>query len=121
MDDDTRARLRVRLFAAPDLAARVLPRETHERVLVEAARAGDVLAPLARALGLTLEATRQILEDRSGHALAVAAKNIGLSRAAYSALVLLAYPGGGLQPLDAFDQVNAVDAARELRGWSAAA
>jgi Uncharacterised protein conserved in bacteria (DUF2336) len=120
VDTDTRARLRVRLYADPELAARVLPREMPERALVEAARAGDVVTPLSRSLGLPAETVGQILADKSGRALAVAAKTIGLSRAAYSALALLAYPDN-VSALGAFDEVNAVEAARQLRDWSVAA
>jgi hypothetical protein len=116
VDDDIRARLRVQLYADPELAARVLPRPMPERALVEAARNGDVAAVLAKALHLSDEATRQILDDTTGMSLAVAAKSIGLSRAAYSALALLAHPA--TPPLDAFEQVNAVDAARRLRDWN---
>ena len=114
VDSDTRARLRVRLYADPELAARVLPRELPERALVEAARAGDVAAALGACLGLTPLAAGKILADKSGRTLAAAAKSIGLSRAAYSALSLLTC--GDLQSLEAFDQINAVEAARQLRG-----
>jgi hypothetical protein len=119
VDNDTRARLRVRLYADPELSARVLPRDIPERALVEAARNGDVAVTLARALHLSPQTARQILNDKDGLALAVAAKSIGLSRAAYSALALLAHPA--TPPLDAFEQVNAVEAARRLRDWSAEA
>jgi hypothetical protein len=117
VDRDARARLRVRLFADPALAARLLPRDLPERALVEAARHGDVVAPLARALGLPPETAQHILED--GWALAIAAKAVGLSRAAYSALALLAHPpkNGATLALDAFEQVGAAEAARQLRDW----
>jgi hypothetical protein len=116
VDDDIRARLRVQLYADPELAARVLPRPIPEGTLVEAARKGDAATVLARALRLSPEAARQILDDKHGMALAVAAKSLGLSRAAFSALAILAHPD--TPPLDAFDTVNAVDAARQLRDWS---
>src|ERR1700722_10163951 len=51
VNSDIRARLRVRLYADPELAARVLPREMPERALVQAARAGDVIPALAACLG----------------------------------------------------------------------
>src|SRR5271154_5391765 len=41
VDDDTKARLRVRLHADPALCARILPREDLDRVLLQAARGGE--------------------------------------------------------------------------------
>jgi len=41
VDDDTRARLRIRLYADPALSARILPREAPGPALVAAARQGD--------------------------------------------------------------------------------
>ena len=40
----------------------------------------------------------EILDDESGHALAVAAKALGLNRAAFSTLALLAQPGRDSTP-----------------------
>ena len=123
VDDDTRARLRIRLYADPGLSARVLPREAQDKTLVESARAGEPVVPrIARALGVSENLASEILEDASGHALAVAAKAIGLNRSVFSALVLLAQPGGDLGAcyarLDAFDAISAPEASRELRRWS---
>jgi hypothetical protein len=123
VDDDTRARLRIRLYADPALSARVLPREAQDKSLVDSARAGEPLGQrIARALGISEYLAIEILEDVSGHALAVAAKAIGLNRAAFSTLVLLAQPGGDLgacyAKLDAFDTISAPEASRELRSWS---
>jgi hypothetical protein len=123
VDDDTRARLRIRLYADPVLTARVLPREAQDKILVDSARAGEPIVPrIVRALGISESLAREILEDRSGHALAVAAKVIGLNRAAFSALALLAQPDGDIgtccSRLDAFDAISASKAARELRRWS---
>jgi hypothetical protein len=122
VDAVARARLRIRLFADAALAARVLPREAPERNLVDSARAGDAMEqPVARALGVSEQLAGDILKDRSGRALAVAAKAIGLNRSAFSALALLAQSGGDLGAcyarLDAFDAISASEAARELRGW----
>src|ERR1700722_8728537 len=74
VDQDTRARLRVQLFADPQLAARVLPRETRTS-LMEMVRSGnDVGAALAQTAGLSQSRVAEILADESGHALAVACK-----------------------------------------------
>ena len=123
VDDDTRARLRIRLYADRALAAWVLPREAPDKTLVDSARAGEPIVPrIARTLGISENLARDILEDQSGHALAVAAKAIGLNRATFSAVALLAQPGGDLGAcyarLDAFDAISASEAARELRRWS---
>jgi hypothetical protein len=123
VDDDTKARLRVRLYADPALAARILPRGTPDRALVEAARNGEAVAPrIARALGIPESLALEILCDESGHALAVAAKALGLNRAAFSSLVMLSCPVGNADAsyrrLDAFDAISAVEASRELRRWT---
>jgi len=122
VDDDTRARLRIRLYADPALSARILPREAPGPALVAAARQGDALAPhLAKALGIPESRAGEILADESGHDLAAAAKILGLSRAAFSTLALL---GAGINlgacyaRLDAFDAMSAVEASRELRRWN---
>ena len=122
VDDPTRARLRIRLYADAALAARVLPREASDKCLVDSARAGEPLAQrIARILGISEHLAGEILEDHTGHALAVAAKAIGLNRAAFSTLALLAQPGGDLGAcyarLDSFDAISASEAARELRRW----
>jgi hypothetical protein len=91
--------------------------------LVEAARNGEAVAPrIARALGLSESLALEVLCDESGHALAVAAKALGLNRAAFSSLVLLSCPVGSVDAsydrLDAFDAISAVEASRELRRWT---
>ncbi len=126
VDDDTRARLRVRLYSDPELSARILPREAQDRALVDAARNGDSVVPrFARALGIPENLACEILEDESGHALAVACKAMGLNRAVFSSLALLSQPRGDIAAcygrLDAFDAISSVEAARELRRWSHAA
>jgi hypothetical protein len=123
VDEDTRARLRVRLYADPTLANRILPREAIGSSLVETARRGESVAPrIARALGVSEILAGEILKEESGHALAVAAKALGLNRAAFSTLVLLTGPEGApaakYRRLDAFDALSAVEASRELRRWS---
>src|ERR1700744_5054346 len=51
VDDDTKARLRMSLYAEGPLAPPILPREPQDRALVEAARGGEAMAPrLARSL-----------------------------------------------------------------------
>ena len=49
VDADTRARLRVQLYSDPDLADRVLPRESAAQTLIEAARRGEGLSVAAGA------------------------------------------------------------------------
>jgi hypothetical protein len=123
VDDDTRARLRVRLFADPALSNRMLPRQDQDRALIEAARFGETVLPrIARALGISEKLASEILNDESGRALAVAAKALGLNRAAFSGLAMLIQPHGDVaasyRRLDAFDAISAVEASRELRRWS---
>ena len=120
VDDDAKARLRVRLHVDPALAAKVLPRESLNVMLLKAARSGEEVAPrLARALGLSEDRALEILCDESGQALAVAAKALGLNRAVFSSLVLLSCPLGdgnaNIKRLDAFDKVSAAEASRKLR------
>ena len=123
VDGDARTRLRIRLYADPALCARVLPREAQDKALVDVARAGEPLVPrMARSLGVSESLANDILQDMSGRALVVAAKAMGLNRAAFSTLALLAQPGGDLKAcyerLDAFDAISAADASRELRRWN---
>jgi hypothetical protein len=123
VDDDTRARLRIRLYADAALTARILPREAPDKTLVDGARAGEDVTPrIARALGVTESLAEEILRDQTGHAMAVAAKALGLNRAAFSTLALLAQEGDDLKScyarLDAFDAITSVDARRELRRWN---
>jgi len=123
VDDDTRARLRIRLYADPELSNRMLPRQAQDRALIEAARAGEAVLPrLARALGVSEILAYEILQEESGRALAVTAKALGLNRAAFSGLVMLAQPRGNVADcyarLDAFDAISTVEAARELRRWN---
>jgi hypothetical protein len=123
VDEETRTRLRIRLFADAALSARVLPREAQDKALVDVARAGDAVAPrLARALGVSETVANEILQDQTGHALAAAAKAMGLNRAAFSALILLTHPSGDLKAsyarLEVFDAIKAGEASREMRHWS---
>jgi hypothetical protein len=100
-----------------------LPREAIGSSLVEAARQGESVAPrIARALGVPETLACEILKEESGHALAVAAKALGLNRAAFSTLVLLTAPEGKIatnyRRLDAFEALSAAEASRELRRWT---
>lgn len=122
VDQATRARLRVQLYADPELAHRVLPRESAGPTLVETARhGGDLVTALAENLGVETTVAAQILEDESGAALALACKGANLERATFSALALLAHPdldrGHLFAVLDAFDTVQVSEATRVLRGW----
>jgi hypothetical protein len=124
VDADTRAKLRVQLFADRELAQRVLPREQDPVApLIEAARqGGDVTVPLAEALGLDASNTAEILKEASGEALGIACKGAGLSRVAFSTLALLALPSGGdaAMRLKMYDRIATLDAARTLRAWRGA-
>ena len=124
VDGDSRARLRVQLYSDPDLAARVLPRESASHQLIGVARKGDndgVVKTLSETLGVDEAMARQVLDDETGAALAVACKGAGLDRAAFSALALMAHPGRdrahAYAVLDAFDNVPTSEATRVLRGW----
>jgi hypothetical protein len=122
VDAATRTRLRVQLYSDPDLADRVLPRESAVQALIEAARAGERLPEvLAGSLGVDDKMALQILDDETGGALAVACKGANIERAAFSALVLLARPGRdrahAFAVLDAYDNVPMSEATRVLRGW----
>jgi hypothetical protein len=122
VDAATRARLRVQLCSDPELAGRVLPRESAAQGLIETARqGGDLALMLAELLGVGENMAAQILGDETGVALAVACKGVNMDRAAFSALAILARPGRdriqAYSVLDAFDTVPAGEAARVLRGW----
>jgi hypothetical protein len=122
VDAATRARLRVQLYSNPDLAARVLPRESAVQSVIDTARKGeDLPARLAQSLGVDAQMATQILDDETGAALAVACKGANIDRAAFSALALLTRPGRdrshAFAVLDAFDNVPISEATRVLRGW----
>lgn len=122
LDAPTRARLRVRLCSDPELAHRVLPRESAARSLVTEARCGRAVADLlAEKLAVDAATARQIVDDETGNALAVACKGAGLDRAAFSALAVMAAPSRApaqsFAVLDAFDSVPAAEASRVLRTW----
>lgn len=86
VDAATCARLRERLAGIPDLAARLLPRESAGRTLVDAARRGDANA-VAQSLGVDAQAAEQLLKNEA--ALAAACKSAHIDRAAFSALIVL--------------------------------
>lgn len=124
VDPPVRARLRVRLYADPDLAARVLPREVAGRALVEAARTGgDVEAALAEVLGLDDATAHDILGD--GEKLALACKAAGIDRATFSALALTAGPihqtSGGMALLERWNTIAVSEARECLHQWRAQA
>ena len=124
VDADTRARLRVQLFADRALAARLLPKEQNPvtPLLEPALEGGTVAAALAVLLGVDEARAEEILHDESGQALAVACKGAGLNRAAYSTLAMLALPAGAdpAARLAAHDNVTTLEAARTLRTWRGA-
>ena len=94
VDQPTRARLRVQLYSDPELAHRVLPRESAGHPLVTTARQdGDLVTALAENLAVERRVAAHILDDESGATLALACKGAHLDRAAFSALALLALAG----------------------------
>jgi hypothetical protein len=122
VDPATRARLRVQLYSDPELSHRVLPRESSDRDLIDAAREGHNLTALfAEKLGVDAKVAAHILGDESGAELAVACKGAALDRATFSTLVLLTRPGRdrahAFAVLDAFDTVPTSEATRVLRNW----
>ena len=122
-DVDAATRADVQLCSEPALALPVLPRDA--QALVDAARNGkDLTAALAQSLGVNENMARQILDDDSGSALAVACKGAHIERAAFSALALLTSPkrerSHAFAVLDVFDNVPESEAANALRGWRAA-
>jgi Uncharacterised protein conserved in bacteria (DUF2336) len=84
----------------------------NEREMVKAARtADDTFADaFAAHLGIDSETAARIVQDSSAQSLAVAAKGARLSRAAFSALVLLVCPG---KPSDIENRLAAFDAVAE--------
>lgn len=121
VDAATRTRLRVQLYADPELTARVLPRESVAQNLVAAARSGDLQTVLADSLGVEPRMAQQILDDESGAALVVACKGAQIDRAAFSALAILTRPGcdrdGIAAVLEAYEAMPLSEATRVLRGW----
>jgi len=122
VDTSTRARLRVQLYCDPELSARVLPCQSTSQIVIQAARGGeDVAVLLATSLEVDVAIARQILNDETGAALAVACKGAHIDRAAFSALALLSHPSQECRQafamLDAFDDVPSGEATRVLRGW----
>lgn len=122
VDAPTRARLRLRLDADPELCARLLPREDPLAPLIDAARQGAALLPrLAETLALDDGRAAEILNEETGEALAIACKGAGIARAAYSTLALLAFPRARMnERLAVYDRVALPDAARTLQGWRSA-
>lgn len=103
--------------ASPELRGEILARnsdcETHDAVavdeteVVKAARMGDEFNDaFAAALGIASETAARIVGDASAQSLALAIKGAHLSRATFSALVLLACPG---KPSDLETRLAAYD------------
>jgi hypothetical protein len=117
--------------APPDLRGTILARNSDcdahdvfsldEPAVVKAARAGDDFNDaFAAAFGIPSETAARILADASAQSLALAAKGAHLSRATFSALVLLVCPG---KPSDietrlaAYESADAHIAAAMLAYW----
>ncbi len=119
-------------FSAPDdLKREILARNESSAQMPEAADSVDQIAlvgaarkntgfegEFARLLNLLPAMAGEILCDRSGHSLAVACKGAQVSRAAYSAITLLAsVDSQSVTRLDAYDTVPADAAANMLQYW----
>ena len=107
--------------ASPELRGEILARnsdcETQDDVavdeiaVVKAARLGDEFNDaFAAALGIASETAARIVGDASAQSLALAAKGAHLSRATFSALVLLVCPG---KPSDIETRLAAFESADE--------
>lgn len=119
--------------ASPELRNAILERNadsasagdaftTDEHVLVKAARAmnGAFADAFAQSLGVNAETAARIAQDNSAQSLAIAVKGAHLSRATFSALVLLVCPGKPSEidtRLAAFDAVADAPADAMLAYW----
>jgi len=121
-DAAMRTKLKNKLKADPELAARVLPHDAPRRALIAAARKKSGLGKmLADMLDVATPLAEKILHDTSGKSLAIAARAANLGRSDFSALALLLHPAGDRDAahslLDSYDQVSPSDAGRTLRSW----
>lgn len=98
--------------------------EIDEAVLLTAARESartDFASAFAHALQVSAGTADRILDDATGHALAIACKGARITRATYSGLALLELGTGAqelvLRRLSAFDEISATAARRVLRRW----
>ncbi len=122
VDDAVLVALRVQLRSQPELAALVSPPEDGDRRLTILARRGHNISPeMARVFDLPRARIKDILSDHSGISLAIACKGLGLSRATFSALVIVMSGKSPIEKiharLDCYDTVNAAEAARLLHSW----
>ncbi|HEY1708021.1 MAG TPA: DUF2336 domain-containing protein [Rhizomicrobium sp.] len=114
----------------PDARAGVLQRNArlqtercdfvNETVLVAAARArrsAEFSGAFSTAFGIDALTAAEILQDGSGLGVAIACRGAGLSRAAFSAIVLLTARGDVGNKLSALDAVPAEGAATLLAFW----
>jgi len=98
-------------------------RMVDERDLLAAARAGTIELPLVLALyfGIPTDVAAKALADRSGFSLALLCSGIGCSRAAFSALAVLASPHAdtdeSYRRLAAYDQVPENGAVALMQFW----
>jgi hypothetical protein len=99
-----------------------------ERLLVEATRAeshAELAKMLAQVFSIPDDICERILADKSGRALAVACKGVGVSRAKFSTLAVLAGDAredsldACYRRLAAFDEIPEPAAARVLQFWRA--
>ncbi|HEX2590268.1 MAG TPA: hypothetical protein VHL34_02170 [Rhizomicrobium sp.] len=94
--------------------------DVDEAALVETVRnkrAADLADALARAFKIDTLTASEILQDGSGAGVAIACRGAGLSRAAYSALTVLAARSNTGARLRAFDAVPERGAATMLTFW----
>ena len=121
-DAALRGKLKNKLKADPDLAARVMPHDAPRHALIAAARSKSGLnRMLADMLDVATPLAEKILHDASGKSLAIAARAVNLGRSDFSALALLTHPAGDRDAahslLDSYDAVSPGDASRTLKTW----
>ncbi len=122
-DADPQARQAILARNATEANDATAARMVDERDLLAAARAGTIELPLVLALyfGIPRDVAAKALADRSAFSLALLCSGIGCSRAAFSALAVLASPQAdtdeSYRRLAAYDQVPDDGARALLQFW----
>jgi hypothetical protein len=122
-DADPEARQAILARNATEVNDATAARMVDERDLLAAARAGTIELPLVLTLyfGIPRDVAAKALADRSGFSLALLCSGIGCSRAAFSALAVLASPQAdtdeSYRRLAAYDHVPENGAAALMQFW----
>jgi hypothetical protein len=122
-DADPEARQAILARNATEANDTTTARMVDERDLLAAARAGTIELPLVLALyfGISSDVAAKALADRSGFSLALLCSGMGCSRAAFSALAVLASPQAdtdeSYRRLAVYDQVPDEGARALLQFW----